>query len=572
MDESVDKLVPFSGGSVPAEFSAQTLLENLGDGVWVSDGENLLYVNSRLAELIGLGATELVGAPLADLFSATELKHMNALLLPLWRHELQSVHINIRLRRHNKPSIPVSMCLRLMASDGGVRVIAVVSYIDETHVGHGLAATQAELNKMLSSLSDITYQTDADGCVVLISEACLPILGYRSDEIIGRKIQSFYSLEPERMRLLNEVKDSATRDAVIEASMRHKDGSEVWFSVNLHLVYDENDVYLGTQGVARDVTLQHTQREQLQESEAQYRTLYEMTQDAVMLLDETGFFDCNQATVALFGCRSLADFCTKHPADLSPALQPCGTDSMTLAGQRIDYAMTHGSNRFEWVHQRADNAQPFAADVQLNSMHINGRAILQAVVRDISKLKASEAHAMKLAFYDSLTGLPNRRLLEERFDQALAAARRTGHFGAVIFLDLDNFKQLNDLHGHAVGDLLLVRVAERLTMELRERDTVSRFGGDEFIILLEHLEKQRPLAVIQAMAIATKILASISAPIQLNPFSDSPGHGVELNCSASIGVELFDGSDVNQHKILEAADKAMYQAKRGGRNAVKFNA
>ncbi len=104
-----------------------------------------------------------------------------------------------------------------------------------------------------------------------------------------------------------------------------------------------------------------------------------------MLLDERGFFDCNQATVGIFGCRDKREFCTKHPADLSPPLQPCGTDSMKLANIRIRDAMEKGSNRFEWMHKRLDTGKPFPAEVLLNSMELDGRRVLQAVVRDITE-------------------------------------------------------------------------------------------------------------------------------------------------------------------------------------------
>lgn len=125
-------------------------------------------------------------------------------------------------------------------------------------------------------------------------------------------------------------------------------------------------------------------------SELKFRTLYESSSDAVMLLDEKGFFDCNEATIKMFGCRDKAEFCSKHPADLSPIEQPCGTDSMTLANERIAAAMKNSSNHFEWMHKRLDTGQPFPAEVLLNAMGLDDRAVLQAVVRDITKRKQAE--------------------------------------------------------------------------------------------------------------------------------------------------------------------------------------
>jgi len=131
------------------------------------------------------------------------------------------------------------------------------------------------------------------------------------------------------------------------------------------------------------------QQELLHRSETKFRTLYDSSSDAVMLLDEKGFFDCNNATVRIFGCKDKAEFCSKHPADLSPPAQPCGTDSMTLANERIATAMKNGSNRFEWIHRRMDGTD-FPAEVLLSAMELDGKQILQAVVRDITVRKRAE--------------------------------------------------------------------------------------------------------------------------------------------------------------------------------------
>ncbi|NQT38545.1 MAG: DUF3365 domain-containing protein, partial [Planctomycetes bacterium] len=130
--------------------------------------------------------------------------------------------------------------------------------------------------------------------------------------------------------------------------------------------------------------------ERLLRSRTKFRTLYNSTSDAVMLLDEKSFFDCNDATVRIFGCKDKAEFRTKHPADLSPAEQPCGTDSMTLANRRIATALEKGSNQFEWIHQRQDTNKAFPAEVLLNALELDGRPVLQAVVRDVTKRKQAE--------------------------------------------------------------------------------------------------------------------------------------------------------------------------------------
>jgi len=181
---------------------------------------------------------------------------------------------------------------------------------------------------------------------------------------------------------------------------------------------------------------------------------------------------------------------------------------------------------------------------------------------DISLRKQSEDQIHSLAFYDPLTRLPNRRLLLDRLQQALALSVRTGHQGALLFIDLDNFKSINDTQGHAVGDLLLVEVANRLQTCIREGDTTARLGGDEFVALLEDLDTDEQAAASQAEAVGEKILATLGQPYLIN------GH--IHHSTASIGVTLFRGPVRTMEEMLKRADVALYQAKANGRNTVCF--
>lgn len=176
-----------------------------------------------------------------------------------------------------------------------------------------------------------------------------------------------------------------------------------------------------------------------------------------------------------------------------------------------------------------------------------------------------------LAFYDTLTLLPNRRLLNDRLTQALATSARSGHYGALMFMDLDNFKPLNDRFGHAVGDTLLIEVARRISSCLREMDTVARFGGDEFVVLLGDLDADRALSVKLAHRVAEKIRASLAETYLLNcQQEDGAEIKIEHQCTASIGVALFLNHETSQDDILYWADAMMYQAKKQGRNRICF--
>ena len=162
----------------------------------------------------------------------------------------------------------------------------------------------------------------------------------------------------------------------------------VWIEINAEPMTTDGRKYVLVS--VANITDRKRAEKQLATSEAKFRVLFESTTDAVMLLDEKGFFDCNEATVRIFGCKDRAEFCSKHPADLSPAEQPCGTDSMTLANQRIATAIETGSNRFEWIHKRHDTGESFPAEVLLSSMDLGNRRVLQATVRDISVRKRNE--------------------------------------------------------------------------------------------------------------------------------------------------------------------------------------
>jgi len=547
----------------------------------------------------------------------------------------------------------------------------------------------------------------------------------------------------------------------------------------------------------------------LRESEQKFRTLYDTTGDTIMLLDEQCFFDCNRATLQLFGCATREEFCTKHPADLSPPEQPCGTSSKVLANQYIATANNIGYYCFEWIHKRVDTGEIFPAEVLLSAMVLNGKPVIQATVRDITArkraeqalseseklyrslfenmlngfaycqmifeqgqpqdfiylnvndafetltglknvvgkrvsevipgIRQSDAHLFEiygrvslsgkperfeiyvnalqqwlwisvyspkkgyfvslfdviterkkietdlriaatvfesqegmlvsdanntilrvnrafthitgynaeevigknprilqsgrqdsvfyaamwqsihntgvwegeiwnrrkngeifpehltitvvkdqygniinyvathvditlskaaadeveqLAFYDPLTGLPNRRRLLDRLKQTLVSSHRSGKKCALLFIDLDNFKTLNDTLGHDVGDLLLQQVAERLTACVREVDIVARLGGDEFVVMLEDLSEQTTEAVRQTEVVGNKILTLLNQPYLLaaHDYHNTP----------SIGATLFNGYEKTVDELLKQADIAMYHAKASGRNTLRF--
>jgi diguanylate cyclase (GGDEF)-like protein/PAS domain S-box-containing protein len=196
---------------------------------------------------------------------------------------------------------------------------------------------------------------------------------------------------------------------------------------------------------------------------------------------------------------------------------------------------------------------------------------VMGITEDITERKEAEEHIHNLAFYDALTQLPNRRLLNDRLRQVNAVSKRSGRYNALMFLDLDNFKLLNDMYGHSVGDLLLIEVAHRITGCVREMDTVARFGGDEFVVMLSELDVEKEQAFEKTRIIAEKIRNALAEPYLLTyKYQENVGTTVEHHCTSSIGVVLFVDHDVSQEDILKWADIAMYQAKQDGRNTTRF--
>jgi diguanylate cyclase (GGDEF)-like protein/PAS domain S-box-containing protein len=334
-------------------------------------------------------------------------------------------------------------------------------------------------------------------------------------------------------------------------------GLEQWVSTSKVPLKNQHNEVIGLLGVYEDITERKRLEKSIHDSESKFRTLFDSSSDAIMLWD-TLFFDCNQAALTLFGCKTVAEFCTYHPADLSPLEQPCGTSSLILEQQYIATALKIGSFRFEWTHKKIDTGEIFVAEVLLSALIVNEKPVLQATLRDITERKAIEEKIQQLAFYDPLTGLPNRRKLLDRLQYAIAINRRKNSQFAVFMMDLDKFKVVNDKLGHAAGDELLKQVAVRIIDCLRESDMVARLGGDEFVLILENLKIPD-----DAETIALKVIADLTRPFQL-----SENNSVQIG--ASIGISLYPQHGNTPESLMDHADTALYQAKDNGRGCFAY--
>ncbi|MGA7800976.1 MAG: EAL domain-containing protein [Gammaproteobacteria bacterium] len=293
----------------------------------------------------------------------------------------------------------------------------------------------------------------------------------------------------------------------------------------------------------------------LSDSETRIRAILDGVDEGIVTVDEAGNIETvNPAAERIFGYRSAA-LAGREVTVLIPDAR-----EHLVAGVSEEGGGEAGKARLsatqECVGRRSDDTR-FPIEVRASEMHIGGRRRWIATVNDITQRKLNEQRIVHVASHDPLTDLPNRALLQDRIQQAIAHAHREGHRIAVLFIDLDKFKTINDSLGHEIGDRLLQAVARRIHGHLREIDTVARQGGDEFIVVLPSINDAS-----DAVTTADKILASLAEPYQVN------GH--ELHSSASVGISLYpdDGTDVDV--LLKDSDTAMYHAKDSGRNTYRF--
>jgi diguanylate cyclase (GGDEF)-like protein/PAS domain S-box-containing protein len=323
--------------------------------------------------------------------------------------------------------------------------------------------------------------------------------------------------------------------------------------------------------VAHDnITALKVAQETLRASEHTFRTLFETVPQGVVYQDTSGLITAaNPAAQRILGL-SLDQL--QGRTSMDPRWHATRDDGSPLPGSEHPSMLAlRSGNAVSGVVMGivAPDRGPVWISVTAIPLFENGEvSAAYAIFEDITERKLLEDRVAQLAFYDPLTKLPNRRLMHDRLEQAHASCKRNASFGAAMVLDLDNFKPLNDRHGHMVGDLLLIQVAQRMTDCIREVDTVARFGGDEFVVIVGSLGPERTASTEMVAAIAEKIRLSLCQPYELFPVIDGKAQCIEHHCSASIGVVLFDQNASDAHDLLKRADVAMYQAKKEGRNRV----
>ena len=339
----------------------------------------------------------------------------------------------------------------------------------------------------------------------------------------------------------------------IEHRLLFADGRVKWVREHCSSEFDASGKPLRSVGAVQDVTEQHLAAEQLRIAAATFET-----QEAIAITDrDANILRVNRAFEALSG-YSAEEMIGQNPR----ILQSGRHDAAFYRAMWSDLLSTGKWSGEIWDKRK--NGEIYPKYMTITAVCDDHHQVTHyvAVSSDISERKQAEADIHQLAFYDPLTNLPNRRLLLDRLQQAMAVSMRSGRHGALLFMDLDHFKAVNDTQGHAMGDLLLVEVAHRLQSCVREGDSVARLGGDEFVVVLEDLSIQPDEAATQTELVVEKIRDELNRPCMLKDY--------ECHTTPSIGIGLFRGHLENAEELLKHADVAMYQAKKAGRNAIRF--
>jgi len=401
---------------------------------------------------------------------------------------------------------------------------------------------------------DWNPQTDE----ALFSKRWKEMIGYAEHEFPDTGTAWVEHLHPDdKDRVLTTIQEYFAGNQpfyVVEFRMRCKDGSWKWILARGKLISRDAD------GNPLRMIGTHTDISDRKKAEHQLRiaaTAFEV-QEGILITDaDNVILQVNRAFTNITGYTAI-EAIGKNPRIFSSGRH----DANFYTAMWKDIQRTGGWDGEIW--NRRKNGEVYPEHLTITVVKDPNGIVTNyvATITDFTMNRAAEEKIKNLAFYDPLTGLPNRRLLVDRIGHALSSSARAGREGAILFIDLDNFKKLNDTLGHDIGDLLLQQVARRLESCVRESDTVSRVGGDEFVVMLEMLSKDSQKAAAQTQTVSEKILVTLSQLYQLSTY--------DYHITASIGATLFNGRQQAIEELLKQADIAMYQAKKAGRDTLRF--
>ncbi|MDR9436673.1 MAG: EAL domain-containing protein [Thiohalophilus sp.] len=419
-----------------------------------------------------------------------------------------------------------------------------------------LAASEARFHAIADGITDAIVMANPKREIQWCNPAFLQIFGYTLDELQGRQTRIIYADPDEyerqgRLRYNKEVSEHVQR---FEVSYQRKNGETFIGETFGTALRNEADELIGYVALIRDVTEQRKTEDQLRIAAAAFEV-----ENGIMITDQDLCIEqVNRAFTRITGYEA------DEVIGAGPGILQSGQHSKAFYQDMWQKITEEGFWEGEvWNRKKDGEIYPEWLTISVVRDDSGKLTHYIASFSDITERKAAEQRIHQLAFFDPLTQLANRRLFVDRLEHARLASERSNQYGALLMLDMDHFKVLNDTQGHHAGDQLLMEVGRRLEGKVRGADTVARIGGDEFVILLESLGDDNDVAINIASEIADKIQHTLTQPYQLDDSDD-------YRITPSVGVVLFHGQETSVDELLKQADVALYEAKAAGRNTVRF--
>ncbi|MBI5918162.1 MAG: EAL domain-containing protein [Nitrosomonadales bacterium] len=539
----------------------QVTLASIGDAVVVTDSRGAVdYLNAVAEAMIGWPLSEARGKPLHEVFHI-----VNEQTRKLVENPVDVVLREGRIVGLANHTVLISRDGRECAiedSAAPVRDLAgaihgvVLVFHDATVMRQAMEASnrqQALFRATFEQAGVGVAHVAPGGTLLRVNQRLCAILGYSEEELLQT---TFWDLtHPEDLGLdlddIRQLLEGESESYQVEKRYLHQDGSIAWVNLTVSLVRKEGgepDYFIF---IVEDISERKRVAAENENLRVQYQTLFEQMPDSVILIDMKGrIVAFNQEALAQYGYTE-AEMRTLSVPDLEAKESEAEYQEHKRNIQRF------GRDDFETQHRTASgDIIDVRAAIRVVDMP-DGSLMFQCAFRDISNEKQAHHQIEFLANHDQLTSLPNRRLLRDRMEVAIGNAARHETKLALLFLDMDHFKVINDTLGHEVGDLLLKSVADRLRTCVREQDTLARIGGDEFVVLLADV-----FDASDAATVAQKILDTLSVPYLVR--------GYDLHSTPSIGITLYPDDGISVDALLQQADSAMYHAKEHGRAAFHF--
>ena len=397
----------------------------------------------------------------------------------------------------------------------------------------------------------------ATGQFVRVNQRYADILGYSPQELVGMTFQSLTHPDDLAADLAHfrRLQSGDVPEYRLEKRYIHKDGHEVWGDATVSSMWASGSAPGYHIAVVQDITARKRMEENLRANEQRLRSILERLPMGLCLVQDDGLISFRNARYV-----QICGYTQEEVPDTNTWLQRAYPDATEREAIRQRLLATLHQGIIPLAEYTIRCADGKYKPVEISGFFVEGGRLI--TMQDLSERKAAEEEINQLAYYDPLTRLPNRRLLMDRLQQALAASARHHRSGALLMLDLDNFKTVNETRGHDRGDALLLQVAHRLRSCVHEDDTVARQGGDEFVVVLEDLGDGPEEAAARAEDVGQRILGMLREPYQI----DGDAH----HSSLSMGVTIYSGTRETVDELLKRADLALYQAKNAGRDTLRF--